>query len=62
MNIGNLELKFKPVDPHTITENDRLAYVEGLRELIDLDAVVVASSGNIDVRHCFLPPATVTDD
>ena len=62
MNIGNLELKFKPVDPHRLTENDRLAYIEGLRELIDLDAVVVASSGNIDVRLCFLPPATVTDD
>ena len=55
-------MKFKPVNQNLITADDRLAYIEGLRELIDLDAVVVASSGNIDVRHCFLPPATVTDD
>jgi len=32
----------------------------GVREVIDLDVVVVTSSGNIDVSPCFLRP-TVTD-
>jgi len=53
----NLDLKFNQVDPLRLTENDKLAYIEGLRELIDLDAAVVVASGNIDVS-LFFPPSS----
>ena len=49
-----------PVDSGGFTEADRTTYIESLREVIDLDVVVVTSSGNIDVSPCFLRP-TVTD-
>ncbi len=63
MNIGNLELTFNPVDPNAfgITENDRTAYADGVRDVIDLDAVLVASSANIYVSPCFFQPATEID-
>jgi len=50
-----------PVDSGGFTEADRTTYIESLREVIDLDVVVVTSSGNIDVSPCFLRPATVID-
>ncbi len=63
-NLVNLDLKkFHPVDPHKFTENDRLAYIEGIRELIDLDAVVVVVSSNIDVQSLVFTLAhSVTDN
>ena len=41
-----------------MTEDDRITYTESLRDVIDLDVVVVASSGNITVSPCFLQAAT----
>ena len=53
MDIGNLELTPHQVNPNGITENDRTTYAESVRDVINLDAVVVAPSGNIDVSPCF---------
>ena len=63
MNIGNVELRFNPVDPNSIkiTENDRNTFIAGIKDVIDLDAVLVTSSGNINVSPCFLLLATVVD-
>jgi len=38
-----------------VTENDRNAYTASIRDLIDLDAVVVVSSSNRNVSPYFLP-------
>ena len=54
MNIGNLELTFNPVDPNGMTENDRTTFIEGVRDVIELDAVLVAASGNTNVSPYFL--------
>ena len=55
----NLELTFNLVPATGSSENDRNIYREGIRELIDLDAVLVVSSGNIRVSPCFLQSTTV---
>ena len=52
----NRELKFTPVNPNRITADDRAAYITGLEDLIDLDAVPVVASY---VSPCFLSPAEV---
>jgi len=56
MDIGNLESRFHPVDPNApgITENDRTMFIAAMRDVIALDAVLVTSSGNINVSPCFL--------
>ena len=41
-----------------MTEEDKATYIESLRDVTDLDVVVVASSGNITVSLCFLQAAT----
>jgi len=51
-----------PVKPHLISENDGNAYINGIRELIDLDAVLVTVSGNIDVGPCLKFPPTSNND
>ena len=61
MIVENLKLTFDPVDSIEVTENDETALIASIREVIDLDAAVVVSSGNIDVSLCFLRPATVID-
>jgi hypothetical protein len=40
---------------------DQNTYIAGIRELIDLDAVVVVTSGNIGVSPCFLQSTTAID-
>ena len=54
---------FKPVDPNAfgVTEDDKNTYIAGVRDVIDLDAVLVTSSANITVSPCFLRPARVID-
>ena len=49
---------FNPVDPGEISEYDRIAYSEGVEDLIELDAVLVVASGNIDVSSSFKVPPT----
>ena len=61
MTVENLKLTFDPADSTQFTENDETALFAGIREVIDLDAPVVVSSGNINVSLCFLQPATVID-
>ena len=36
-----------------MTEDDMTAYFESVRDVINLDAVLVAASGNVDVSPCF---------
>ena len=55
----NLELTFSLVPAAGSSENDRNTYRASMRELVDLDAVLVVSSGNIRVSPCFLQPTTV---
>ena len=62
MNIGNLELTFNPVGPNRMTENDRTTFIEGMRNLIDLDAVLVVASGNIHVSTFLKFPPTSNSD
>ena len=45
---------FNPVVAGLLTEEDKTTYTASLREVIELDAVVVTASGNIDVSPCFL--------
>ena len=52
---------FHPVPARFFSENDRETYVASIRELIELDAVLVVSSGNIRVSPCFLQPTTMID-
>ena len=47
-----------PVDPDGISEYDRIAYREGMEDLIELDVILVVASGNIDVSSCFKVPPT----
>ena len=49
------------VYPDGMTEDDKTTYIAGLRDVMDLDVVVVAASGNISVSSCFLRPATMID-
>ena len=42
-----------PNSPH-ITEHDKKTFIEGIRNVIDLDAAVVTSAGNINVSFCFV--------
>jgi hypothetical protein len=41
--------------------SDQNTYIAGVRELIDLDTVLVVASGNISVSPCFLQSTTVVD-
>jgi hypothetical protein len=43
------------------SKSDQDTYIAGIRELIDLDAVLVVASGNIVVSPCFLQSTTVID-
>ena len=61
MTVENLKLTFDPVDATSFSEIGEAALFTSMREVIDLDAPVVVSSGNIDVSLCFLRPATVID-
>ena len=61
MTVENLKLTFDPVDAIEVPENAETALMASMREVIDLDAAVVVSSGNIDVSLCFLRSATVMD-
>jgi len=61
LNIGNLELIFNPVNPSDLTEDDKATYIAGMREVIELDAVLVAASANRSVSLCFFQPAIVID-
>ena len=45
----NLELTYDPVNANRISEDDRNTYIAGMRDLIDLDAVLIVSSGNRNV-------------
>ena len=47
--------------PNEFSENDRITHVEGIRDLIDLDAVLVVASANIHVS-IFLKFPTVIDN
>jgi len=60
LNIGDLELMFIPAYPAAMTEDDKATYIISIGEVIALDAVVIASSGNITVSHCF-PPTSNSD-
>jgi len=48
---------FNPVYTDRLTEDDRITYAACVRDMIDLDAVVVVASGNVGVSPCFLLPA-----
>ena len=61
MNIENLELTFNPVSRDDVTEDFTTAYRTSLRDVIELDAVVVVASGNRNVSPCFFRPATTID-
>ena len=52
----NLELIFIPVNPVElgVTENDRTTYATSMGDVINFDAVLIASSANITVSPCFL--------
>ena len=50
----NPELTSNPVRPDLLTEDDRTTYTEGIRDVIGLDAVVVAASGNINVMSILI--------
>jgi hypothetical protein len=63
----NLSLTFNPVMASRNNRNyisgfslrDQDTYIEGITELIDLDAVLVVASMNIEVSPCFLQLTTV---
>jgi len=61
LTVENLKLTFDPVESIYVPENDETALFASIREVIELDAPVVVSSGNIDVSLWFLRPATVID-
>jgi len=61
LTVENLKLTFDPADATRFSENGETALFASMREVIDLDAAVVVSSGNINVSLCFLRPATVID-
>jgi len=44
-----MELTFNPVYPDEISDYDRTAYVEGVEDVIELDAPLVVAYGNLDV-------------
>jgi len=50
----NPELISNPVRPNMLTENDRTTYIQGIRDMIGLDAVVIAASGNINVMSILI--------
>ena len=50
----NPELTSNSVRPDMLTEDDRATYTEGIRDVIDLDAVVVAAAGNINVMSILI--------
>ena len=61
LNIGNLELTFHLVDPNEIMGDDEAAYIESTADVINLDAVLVVASGNINVSfYLKFPPTTAT--
>jgi len=55
----NPELTFNPVNPNFISEDDRTTFHASVKDVIDLDAVVVVSSSNRSVSPSFLQRATV---
>ena len=48
-----VELTLGPVKPSDLTEDDKTAYIDGFRDMIDLDAPVIVASGNISVSPFF---------
>jgi hypothetical protein len=54
LNIGNSELMTALVRPAKFTPDDRLAYIQSIRDVINLDVPVVVASGTINVRFGFL--------
>jgi len=46
---------FNPADFEGATENDRATFTASVGDLVDLDAVLVVSSGNINVSHSSEP-------
>ncbi len=62
MNIGKLELTSNPVNPDGLSEWDRTAYMEGVEDVMEVDAVLVAASGNIDVSPRLKTPSTSDSD
>ena len=62
LNLRSLELTFNPVNPRLISENDLNTYIDGIRELISLDAVLVTASANIDVSPRLKFPPTSNND
>jgi hypothetical protein len=41
------------VNPTAFSQNDRLAYIQNIRDVIDLDVPVVVASGTINVSPLF---------
>jgi hypothetical protein len=54
LNIGNSELMTALVRPAKFSPDDRLAYIQSIRDVINLDVPAVVASGTIDVRFGFL--------
>jgi len=50
----NPELTFNPVYVNAISEDERTTYHESVKDVIDLDAVVVVSSSNRVVSPSFV--------
>jgi hypothetical protein len=55
LNIENLELMFNPVSAWQASENLRITYEAGVRDVIALDVAVIVSSGNIEVSRGLSP-------
>ena len=62
MNIGKLKLTSNPVNPDRLSDWDRTAYMEAVEDVMEVDAVLVAASGNIDVSPCLKIPLTRDSD
>ena len=63
LNIGNLELTFHLVDQNEIMGDDEAIYIKSMADVINLDAVLVVASGNINVSFCLkFPPTTATSN
>jgi hypothetical protein len=56
LNIGESELKTALVKPTWFPPNNRLAYIQNVRDVINLDVPVVVASGTISVSPYFLLP------
>jgi hypothetical protein len=50
------------VNPDRLSDWDRTAYMEAVEDVMEVDAVLVAASGNIDVSPCLKIPLTRDSD